>query len=139
VQSDRFAPSDNAFVISVHIDRSTSSHTTASPYLTLVSYQDVLRFAFLILFAVLFYPDRFVGAFTDLRKAALSLLMSVRMEQLCSAPSGRIFMKSDILGFFRVETYFKFKICQMKGTLHADHSLYMFDHHVYWTVHHCDS
>jgi hypothetical protein len=43
----------------------------------------------------------FLGAFEKLRKATISFVMSVRLSAWNkSAPTGRIFIKFDIWGFF---------------------------------------
>jgi hypothetical protein len=45
--------------------------------------------------------EHFLGVFANLRKATISIVMSVRLSAWNnSAPTGRIFMKFDILGFF---------------------------------------
>jgi len=67
------------------------------------------------------YHVRLLGAFSKLRKATISFVMSVR---LCawnnSVPTGRVFMKSDIWVFLEnVSKKFKFhkNVSRITGTL----------------------
>ena len=56
--------------------------------------------------------DRFLGAFAKLRKCTVSFVMSVRLSACYSlAPTGRVFMKFDILAFFE-NLLIKFKFHQ---------------------------
>jgi hypothetical protein len=52
---------------------------------------------------------RFLGAFLKLRKATVSFVMSVRPHGTIQPPTGRIFLKCGILGFFEnLSREFKF-------------------------------
>jgi hypothetical protein len=92
---------------------------------------------------ILFLKNTYLGAFAKLRKATVSLVMSVylsvclstclsvrpsvRMEKLNSPPNGRIFMKFNIWVFFEnLSKKFKFhlNLISITGTLRED--LYTF-------------
>jgi len=62
----------------------------------------------------------FVGAFAKLRKATISFVMSVG---LCawnsSAPTGRIFMKTDTWVNLSIKSKLHYNLTRITGTLHA--------------------
>jgi hypothetical protein len=73
------------------------------------------------------------GDFAKLRKATISLVMSVcpsirPPERNNSAPTGRIFMKIYICGFFEnlYRKILHYYLARMKGTLHEDRHIYFF-------------
>ena len=66
----------------------------------------------------------FLGAFAKLRKATISFVMSVRPSAWNdSAPTGRIFMKFDIWGFFENLSWkfkFHYHLTVITATVHED-------------------
>jgi len=75
-----------------------------------------------ILWISCFYRRQFSGAFAKLRKATISFVMSVRPSAVwkISAPTGQIFIKFDIWGFFEnLSRKFKFRWNRSR-TLHED-------------------